>query len=282
MNTIAELDNLAALVGRYTMVACDVWGVVHNGVEPYAEAVATLAGFRKAGGTVLLLTNAPRPNASVVEQLDQIGVSREAYDGVVTSGDVTLELLAQHEGEPVYFIGDTSKDHPMTSSAGLNLTGADEAQHILCTGLENDLAETPEDYRTRLMPLAARGLTMICANPDIVVDKGDTRLYCAGALARLYEELGGKTVYAGKPYLPVYEMTKARFAALRGGPVDTKDILVIGDGVNTDIRGAMNAGWDVLFIAGGIHAADAEHPEGLAALFEGLPGLPVAWQRRLK
>ena len=211
-----------------------------------------------------------------------IGVDRAAYDGVVTSGDVTLDLLAHISGEPIYFIGDASRDHPLVSAPGINLSGPDEARHILCTGLEDDNTETPEDYRERLAPLAARGLPMICANPDIIVDKGDTRLFCAGALARLYEELGGKTVYAGKPYGPVYDMTLARFAALTGTAVDRKDILGIGDGVNTDIKGALGAGLDVLFIAGGIHAAEAEEPEGLAALFAGLPGLPIAWQQALQ
>ncbi|PLX33936.1 MAG: TIGR01459 family HAD-type hydrolase [Hyphomicrobiales bacterium] len=282
MSPIVHLESLSELGQRYSMVACDVWGVVHNGVRPYEDAVAALAAFRAGGGTVLLLTNAPRPNTATIEHLDQIGVDHDAYDGVVTSGDVTLDMLAELNGAPIYFIGDQTRDHPLVSSAALNLTGPEEAEHILCTGLFNDNEETPDDYRERLGELAKRGLRMICANPDIVVDKGDQRLYCAGSLARLYEQLGGHAVYAGKPYAPVYEMTLKRFSALSGAPAKPEEILVIGDGINTDIKGALGAGWDVLFIAGGIHAAEAEHPDGLAGLFAGLPGLPVAWQQRLK
>ena len=281
MQSLPNLESLSELSGQYGFVACDVWGVVHNGVTPYPDAVKALVSFRSQGGKVLLLTNAPRPNDSVIEQLDQIGVSREAYDGVVTSGDVTIDMLSALNGAPIYFIGDSIKDRSLISSTQMTLTGPGEAKHILCTGLFNDLEETPEDYRASLSSLAENGLTMICANPDVVVDKGEQRLYCAGAIARLYEELGGRTVYAGKPHLPVYEMTLRRFSELAGHDVNPRDILVIGDGINTDIKGAMNAGWDVLFIAGGIHAAEALKTDGMTKLFEGLSGLPVAWQQRL-
>lgn len=282
MNPIAKLDRLAELAGRYSMIACDVWGVMHNGVKPYDDAVAALTAFRAQGGTVLLLTNAPRPNAAAIDQLNQVGVSPDAYDGVVTSGDVTLDMLTALNGAPVYFIGDSSRDNLLLSSLELNLTGRQDAAHILCTGLFNDHQETPDDYREQLTELARRGITMICANPDIVVDKGDMRLFCAGALAQLYQQLGGTVAYAGKPYMPVYDMTMNRFSALTGGEVRPEDVLAIGDGIPTDIKGAMTAGLDVLFISGGIHAAEAQTPDGLNQLFTGLPALPIAWQPRLK
>jgi len=278
---IPHFEHLAALAAKYPAIACDVWGVVHNGQTPYMPAVEALVRYRSGGGKVLLLTNAPRPAASVVAQLGDIGVTSEAYDAVVTSGDVTRELLKSRGAEPIYHIGPYERDRAVLDGLGLNLTGPEEALSIICTGPFDDTVDTPDDYKASFTELSARGLPMICANPDLVVDRGGVRIYCAGALAKAYEEAGGRVLYAGKPYAPVYELTLRHFSKLLGRTADKADILAIGDGLGTDVKGAIGAGWDTLFIAGGIHAGEAQDAGALARLFEGFPELPVGWQREL-
>ncbi len=278
---IPHYEHIASLAAKYPAIACDVWGVVHDGETPYRSAVAALMRYRQGGGRVLLLTNAPRPAATVIAQLEEIGVSPKAYDGVVTSGDVTRELLKGYRGKPVYHIGPYSRDRAVLDGLGLDLTGPEDAKAIICTGLFDDTVETPEDYEHSLALLSARNLPMICANPDLVVDRGGIRIYCAGALAKLYEEAGGRVIYAGKPHAPVYDLTLKQFSTLLGRPAGASDILAIGDGLGTDIKGAIAANWDTLFIADGIHAEETRNADVLARLFEGFPERPVGWQRQL-
>lgn len=248
---IRQIGGLSDLAGRYGALLCDVWGVVHNGVRAFPDALDALCAFRKDRGPVVLITNAPRPAALVERQLDALNVPREAYDAVVTSGDVTRSAVAAKPGAKVLHIG-PERDLGFYDGLDIALVDDDEeAELISCTGLFDDTSESPEDYRQRFAGLAARGLTLVCANPDIVVERGDQMIWCGGALARLYAELGGKTVLAGKPFSPIYD------AALKAiGEPDKASVLTIGDGLYTDIKGACDYGLDALFVTGAIHAAD--------------------------
>ena len=254
------ITSLAQIARRYDAVFCDLWGCLHNGKTAFPAAVAALQGFRAVGGKVILLTNAPRPKPSVVNQLDAMGVPRDAWDEVVTSGDATQYALFSGTWSRAHFIG-ALKDEPFFTDFPDDLTPApltrvsiEEAEVVICTGLAHDLTETPQDYRLPLMRAKNAELTLLCANPDIIVDYGDKRLYCAGALAEAYEAMGGKTMYFGKPHPPVYDLARRRLAALGTRP--DPQILCIGDGIGTDIQGGMAEGLDTLFVTGGISAAD--------------------------
>jgi HAD superfamily hydrolase (TIGR01459 family) len=250
------VPGLSAIAPEYQGVLCDVWGVLHNGVTGFAPAHQALTAFRQeTGGSVVLITNAPRPNAPIREQLANFGVLPEAYDDIVTSGDVTRDILRDNAGANLFHIG-PDRDLPLYEDTGVVLSSEEDAALISCTGLFDDENETPDDYRDRLEALAKRGLTMICANPDIVVERGSRLIWCAGALARLYEDLGGTVSILGKPHAPIYKAAEERLAAARGQAVERQKILAIGDGLPTDIRGAVSQDLDVLFITGGIHAAD--------------------------
>ncbi|SHL44554.1 TIGR01459 family HAD-type hydrolase [Roseibium suaedae] len=259
MNASAPLlvSGLQDIAPEYSAVLCDVWGVLHNGVSRFAGAAEALTDFRqKAGGAVVLITNAPRRNAPIREQLLALGIGPEVYDDIVTSGDVTREYIAAHPGAKVLHIG-PEMHLSLYEDLDLTLTESEEeATLVSCTGLFNDEQETPDDYRDQLERLAKRGLTMICANPDIVVERGDRLIWCAGALARLFEDFGGTVAILGKPHAPIYDAACQRLEALRGAPVDRQKILCVGDGLPTDIRGAVSQDLDVLFITGGIHASD--------------------------
>lgn len=259
MNQVHGLEELAE---HYSVLLCDVWGVVHNGVVASGDAVDALCKFRGRGGRVALITNAPRPASQVESHLRDMGVPgtahgdhpEGAYDAIVTSGDVTRATLAAHPGAKVFHIG-PERDLSVYEGLDLHFVSHEAAELISCTGLYDDNAESPEDYRELLAPLAGKGLPMVCANPDIVVERGDRLVWCGGALARLYAEQGGQTILAGKPYAPIYD---AVFTALN--MFDRSRILAIGDGLPTDVRGANDAGLDVLFITDGIHAADFGRP----------------------
>ena len=281
MRRIAGLKEIA---GEYDSLLCDVWGVVHNGQVAFPGAVEALRRFRAERGPVVLLTNAPRPAPVIRDQLAQLGIGDDAYDAALTSGDVTRELIAARPGVRLFNLG-PERDASLYHHLDVIFAPEAEAELVCCTGLLNDTTETPEDYRPLLTDLAARGLTMICANPDLVVDRGGTLVYCAGALARLYAELGGAAVLVGKPHAPVYDAARrllAEFGAER--------CLAVGDGLPTDIAGACGNGFPVLFVTGGIHAADFgphDRPDGarvaarLAA--EGLAAIAympaLAWDR---
>ena len=250
---IEPLAGLAGLAARYDALLCDVWGVIHNGVAVHRAAVEALARWREGGGAVCLLTNSPRRNRGVAEQLAQLGAPRESFDAIVTSGDVTRRLIVE-AGETVFHLG-PERDRPLFEGLNVRLTALDEAQAIVSTGLFDDETETPDDYRSMLGEAVARGLPFVCANPDIVVERGDRLIWCAGALARLHEELGGTVRMAGKPHAPIYDLAMERLAELRPGLARDR-VLAIGDGLPTDVKGANDNGFDLLFIAGGIHAAE--------------------------
>jgi len=270
---LASITGLAA--GREVWLT-DIWGVIHNGVEPFASSCEACTRYRLAGGTVLLLSNAPRPAASVAAQLDRIGVPRFAWDSIVTSGDAARALVGAYAGRPVFHLG-PERDLALYEGLGVTLTAtAAEAEAVSCTGLFDDEIETPEDYAGLLEACAARKLPMVCANPDLTVERGARIIPCAGALAVAYEALGGSVSYAGKPYLPIYEMAFAEIERLKSKPVPREHILAIGDGIRTDIRGAAAAGLDSVFIASGVHVSDELTSEALAALFPAAGPRPVA------
>ena len=237
------------------MLLCDVWGVVHDGVRAFPGPCAALARWRAERGPVILISNSPRPRADVAVQLDQLGAPREAWSALVTSGDVTSDLLAGRAPGPAWWIG-PARDGALFEGSGLAFSGPDEAAFIACTGLEDDETQTPGDYADALAIAAGRGLEMICANPDRVVQRGDRLIWCAGALAELYETLGGAVLMAGKPFPPIYRRAFAESEVILGRGLEPSRVLVIGDGVATDVGGANRQGLDVLFVAGGIHAAD--------------------------
>ena len=250
------VSGLSALAANYDAVLCDVWGVLHNGVAAYPEACRALVEYRARGGRVVLLTNAPRPSGPIHEQLAKLGVPREAYDDLLTSGDVTREMLHARSERRVLHIG-PERDLPLYEGLDLDLVEDAEAEVVVVTGLADDTRETPEDYRSRLAALAERRLPMVCANPDLVVERGSQKVWCAGALAKLYvDDFTGEAALIGKPYPPVYEEARLRIAQLTGKRFDPKRVLAIGDGLPTDIRGAHGEGLDVLFVTGGIHGAD--------------------------
>ena len=255
---VRQIDGLADISDRYDAILCDIWGVVHNGVAAFPSASDALAAFRRRGGTVILITNAPRPSATVRRQLLKLGVPPDAFDGVATSGDVTIGLIVERIDEPVLHIG-PERDLSLFEAAGEaagrppRRVGLEEAQYALCTGLRDDVTETLDDYEAELRAMAGRALPLVCANPDIVIHRGETLIYCAGALAARFEALGGEVVYAGKPHLPIYRRALALAEEARGRPVDPRRVLAIGDGVKTDIAGAARAGLDALLVTRGIH-----------------------------
>ena len=209
-----RIAGLSRISADYRALLCDVWGVIHNGIAHFPAAATALKNFRAGGGHVLLVSNAPRPNAVVVDQLDRFGVPREAYDGVLTSGDVAREFLAARPGLKVLPIG-PERDNPIYDGLPIELVREDDAGFVACTGLLDDDTETPDDYAAQLRRLAERRLPMLCINPDIVVERGDRLLWCAGALAERYAALGGEVVMVGKPHAPIYRTALARLSALR-------------------------------------------------------------------
>jgi HAD superfamily hydrolase (TIGR01459 family) len=256
MTLPALIDGLSDISDRYDALLCDIWGVIHNGREAFPEACAALTRFAETRGPVVLISNAPRPSADVHDQLDALGVPRGAWTGFVSSGDATRILLAERAPGPAWKIG-PDRDWPLYDGLGLDFTTPEAAVFIACTGPEDDETETPEDYRDRLALCARRGLLMICANPDRVVQRGDKLVYCGGALAELYAALDGPVLMAGKPYPPIYALALAEAERLLGRPLARERVLCIGDGAPTDVKGAADQGLDCLFIAAGIHGADA-------------------------
>ena len=258
---IRQLDSLFDLAGRYDVLLCDVWGVIHNGREAFPGPCATLARWRSERGPVVLISNSPRPWPEVAVQLDGLGVPRGSWSALVTSGDATRTLLAARAPGPAYAIG-PDRDAPLYEGLGLEFAPLDKARFISCTGPFDDETETPEDYRARFEVAVARGLEMICANPDRVVQRGDRLIYCGGALAELYEAMGGTAIMAGKPHPLIYEASLACASELAGRTVEKARVLAIGDGVITDLAGAAAQGLDALFIAGGIHGGETRDPDG--------------------
>ena len=255
------IAGLGELAGRYDVLLCDIWGVIHNGRESFPTACAALARWRDDCGPVVLISNSPRPWPGVAAQLDGLDVPRTAWSVIVTSGDATRALLAARAPGPAWRIG-PERDDPLYEGLGLSFVEPESARFIACSGPDDDEVETPEDYREALTRAAARGLEMVCANPDRVVQRGDRLIYCGGALAELYETLGGAAVMAGKPFGPIYDLALGAADEALGRPHDRSRILVIGDGVVTDIAGGQAQGLDRLFIATGIHGQEAAAPDG--------------------
>ena len=262
------IESLSQIGADYDALFCDLWGCLHNGKTAYPAAIAALQQFRRGGGKVCLMTNAPRPNPMVERQLHRMGVPTDAWDIIVSSGDATqAAMLDGAVGRRVWHLGPDKDDSffdlippGYETAEPITRVALDEAEGIICTGLFDDLTEAPEDYRTRLTQAQALGLPMLSANPDIVVDMGEDRIYCAGALAELYEELGGKVSSFGKPHAPIYDRARNLLGLGTGARY-----LAVGDGINTDILGATREGIDALFVTGGLAAdsmgPDVENPE---------------------
>ncbi len=262
MTAPTPLAGLSALSDRYDVLLSDVWGVIHNGRERFPAACEALVRWRAERGPVILISNAPRPSADVHAQLDQLGVPRAAWSAFITSGDATRILLAARAPGPAWAIG-PARDATLYEGLDLTFAGPDQATFISVTGPYDDEVEGPEDYRARFETAVARGLPMICANPDIVVQRGDKLIYCGGALAQLYAEMGGEVIMAGKPHAPIYQLCLAEAEVILGRSLDRSRVLCIGDAVVTDARGANDQGLDVLFVASGIHGAETIGADGL-------------------
>jgi HAD superfamily hydrolase (TIGR01459 family) len=254
---------------------CDIWGVIHNGVAAYPVAVAACRAFRADGGRIVFVTNAPRPAAGVIAQLGGLGVPPDAYDAVLTSGDVTRTMLNDWAGVPTLHIG-PPRDLGLFEGKRVPLVDAAGASRVLCSGLYDDTTETPESYRQMLAGLAARRVPMLCANPDLKVDRGGKIIYCGGAVAALYAELGGVVTYAGKPYAPIYEAACALIDKSAGEIVPRADILAIGDGVLTDIPGGIAGGFRTIYVASAIHLDGALTSASVAQLFPDPATQPTA------
>ena len=246
---------MKALSKAYPIWLSDIWGVVHNGVAPFQSAVSALKNHRANGGIVVLITNAPNTAPSVAQHLVQLGVDASAYDGLVTSGDVTRDLIIKHGHAKTYFIG-TSRDHSIFKNLAITRVELKDAQSVVCTGLFNELEETAEDYAASLNFMKQRDLTMICANPDKVVQKGNRLIPCAGALAEAYEKIGGKVLMAGKPFTPIYDLAISKAQEKLGYTITKAQILCIGDGPATDVKGAADLGVPCVFITDGINSSD--------------------------
>ena len=283
MTSLRFAERLSELVDGVEVILSDIWGVVHNGLEAFPEACEALHTYRQRGGTVILITNAPRPADSVQRQLRKLGVADDIYDAIVSSGDLTRHFVADHPGKKMFWLG---PDRDSSIYRGLDAVTAplEQADYIVCTGLFDDETESAEDYRATMLQARERKLPLVCANPDIVVERGDRLIYCAGAIAELYRELGGEVIFYGKPHRPIYERAMALATERRGHPTSLDRVLAIGDSVRTDLTGAHGFGIDCLFVTRGIHSEDFEgidqfDPASVKELF-GHP--PKALMRELR
>ena len=249
------IPHFSELAPDYDVLLCDVWGVVHNGVIAFPPACDALMRARARGGAVVFITNSPRPSEQVARQLERLHVPRETYDAMVSSGDVTRDVIQSRRGQSLCHIG---PERDSSIFAGLNVRFAplESADYVVCSGLDDDDTEKPEDYRGRLGIMLKRRLFMVCGNPDVVVERGDRLVYCAGSIADLYATMGGEVLYAGKPYRPIYDMALARVEAASGKKPAPKRVLAIGDSIRTDLKGAHTLGVDFLFVTAGIHAEE--------------------------
>ena len=283
MTTLRFVEGLRDLIDGVEVVLSDIWGVVHNGLESFPEACEALRTYRGRGGTVILITNAPRPADSVRRQLRKLGVPDDTYDAIVSSGDLTRHYVADHPGRKLFWLG-PERDGSIYRGLDPVLAPLEQADYIVCTGLLDDETESAEDYREMMLKARERRLTLICANPDIVVERGDRLIYCAGAIAELYRELGGDVIFYGKPHRPIYERAMALAAERRGHDMPRDRVLAIGDSVRTDLAGAHGFGIDCLFLTRGIHSEEFEgidqlDPASVKELF-GHP--PKALMRELR
>ncbi|MEP2890711.1 TIGR01459 family HAD-type hydrolase [Tateyamaria sp.] len=269
------VSSLAEISQRYDALFVDLWGCVHNGVHALPDAVAALQTYRKSGGKVVLVTNSPRPRAGVTKQLVQFGVPDDAWDTIATSGDSARAAMFRGVvGQKVFFIGQPGEEKffepigVIKDPIDVQMVPLDQAEGIVCTGPRDPMAD-PDAMRAEFLMAKQMGLKLLCANPDIVVDRGEVREWCAGALAQLYTEMGGESLYFGKPHPPIYDLARRRLFEL-GVDVPDSNILAIGDGVLTDVAGAMGEDIDSLFISGGLAAAETKtitqpDPDALSA-----------------
>ena len=279
------IPHFSALAPDYDVFLCDVWGVVHNGVVSFPAACDALMRARAQGKTVVFITNAPRPGDSVIRQIDQLKVPHEAYDDIVSSGDVTRDVIIQRKGQSLCHIG-PPRDQPIFAGLPVKFAPLESADYVVCSGLDEDDTETPEDYRPRLEIMLKRKLFMLCGNPDLVVERGDRLVYCAGSVADLYATMGGEVLYAGKPYRPIYEMALKKAEAVSGRKIDIKRVMAIGDSVRTDLKGARAFGVDMLFLTAGIHAEefggrDTPDNDVMSTVFAAAGEAPTAVMKRL-
>lgn len=280
---ITEFSKIAS---DYDVVLSDVWGVIHNGIASYSHACDALTRLRARGGVVVLITNAPRPSESVARQLDRLDVPRETYDAIVSSGDVTRGVIKTRHGQSFYHLG-PERDRSIFTGLDVRFASPETADYVVCSGLKDDESETPDDYRPLLESMLARKLFMVCGNPDVVVERGSTLVYCAGAIADLYASMGGEVLYAGKPYPPIYEMALAKAEIAAGHKIAPDRVLAVGDSVRTDLKGARAMGLDFLFVTSGIHAEELGSREeldhaALTATFAAAGGMPKAVIRELR
>jgi HAD superfamily hydrolase (TIGR01459 family) len=283
MTSLRFVEQLRDLVGGVEVILSDIWGVVHNGLDSFPEACEALHTYRKLGGTVILITNAPRPADSVQRQLRKLGVADDTYDAIVSSGDLTRHFVADHPGKKIFWLG-PERDNSIYRGLDAMIGPLEQADYIICTGLFDDETESAEDYRAMMLQARERKLPLICANPDIVVERGDRLIYCAGAIAELYRELGGEVIFYGKPHRPIYERAMELAAERRGHAPKPNQVLAIGDSVRTDLAGAHGFGIDLLFVTRGIHSEEFEgidqlDPASVKELF-GHP--PKALMRELR
>lgn len=252
-----EISGLGQIARSYDVILSDVWGVIHNGVAAHASAVEALANFRGQGGRVVLITNAPRASAPIITMLDRLGIVREAYDAIISSGDVTRAMIAPYRGRVIHHVGPQEIDDSLYEGLGVIRGPAEKAEAVVITDLDDD-DDTPDMYRDRMALWLRRGLPLICANPDRVVEHAGRLIYCGGAVADLYEAAGGKVLMAGKPYKPIYEEALRLGEGAAGRAIDRARILAIGDSIRTDAIGAAGFGMDLLFITGSIHAGELD------------------------
>lgn len=258
------ISSLAEVSHQYKALFVDLWGCVHNGITAYPEAAAALQSYRADGGIVVLVTNSPKPRAGVAAQLGEFGVPADAYDTIATSGDsARAAMLSGAVGEKVYFMGEWERDagffEPMKvieNPVEITRVPLKDAEGIVCCGPFDTMAD-PDVNRADFLYAKQMGIKLLCANPDIVVDRGEVREWCAGALAKLYTEMGGESLYFGKPHPPIYDLARRRLAEL-GQEIADSEIMAIGDGPHTDIAGAMGEGLDSLFITGGLAAKETK------------------------
>jgi HAD superfamily hydrolase (TIGR01459 family) len=280
------ISSFAELAPDYDVLLCDVWGVIHNGIVATPPACDALMRMRARGGVVVLITNAPRPNDVVARQLEKFHVPRETYDAIVSSGDVTRSVIEARRGQTVYHLG-PERDASIFRGLDVQFAPPENADYVVCSGLEDDETEAPDDYRPRLEAMLRRKLFMVCGNPDVVVERGPTLVYCAGAIADLYASMGGEVLYAGKPYRPIYDLALAKAEKAAGHTIAPGRVLAVGDSVRTDLKGARTAGVDFLFVTSGIHADDLGHRErpdsaALTATFAAAGGMPKAVIQELR
>ena len=263
------VSSLAEVAGAYRAVYMDLWGCLHDGVRPLPAAVDALRAFKAQGGIVVLVTNSPRPRAAVADQLAVIGVPEDCWDTIASSGDSARGAMyrgavgtrVHHVGTPeearVFF---TPEDVP-GETRPIERVPLDEAEGLVVTGPRDDETDRPADYRPLFLAAKQRRLPLLCANPDLVVDRGERRVICAGALAAEYASMGGESLYFGKPHPPIYDLARRRLAEI--ADVDQDDVLAIGDGIATDVAGAQGEGLDCLFVTGGLAAADTRGAQGI-------------------